>query len=43
MLMRYFFQELRSLGVPDKYCKEVERKVHEPTERHMFSVAAAGK
>ncbi|KAJ3177449.1 Cilia- and flagella-associated protein 45 [Geranomyces variabilis] len=33
-------QELASLGVPTKYCKEVERKVHVPLDRNMFSMAA---
>ncbi|TPX53827.1 hypothetical protein PhCBS80983_g06154 [Powellomyces hirtus] len=32
-------QELASLGIPTKYCKEVERKVHVPLDRNMFSMA----
>ncbi|KAJ3006942.1 hypothetical protein HKX48_009384 [Thoreauomyces humboldtii] len=36
-------QELTSLGVPTKYCKEVERKVHVPLDRNMFSMGAGRK
>ncbi|KAJ3009837.1 UNVERIFIED_CONTAM: hypothetical protein HDU68_002464 [Siphonaria sp. JEL0065] len=30
-------QELRSIGVPLKYCKEIERQVN-ATDKHMFSM-----
>ncbi|KAJ3031539.1 UNVERIFIED_CONTAM: Cilia- and flagella-associated protein 45 [Siphonaria sp. JEL0065] len=30
-------QELRSIGVPQKYCKEIERQVN-ATDKHMFSM-----
>ncbi|KAJ3213755.1 Cilia- and flagella-associated protein 45 [Dinochytrium kinnereticum] len=30
-------QELRSIGVPEKYCKEIQRKMHS-TNKHMFSM-----
>ncbi|KAI8851627.1 tumor suppressor, Mitostatin-domain-containing protein [Chytridium lagenaria] len=29
-------QELRSIGVPEKYCKEIQRKMHS-TNKHVFS------
>ena len=32
-------QELRNLGVPDKYCTEVQRQIY-TTTKHMFSNAA---
>ncbi|KAJ3195344.1 Cilia- and flagella-associated protein 45 [Irineochytrium annulatum] len=32
-------QELRAIGVPEKYCIEIERKMH-PSDKHMFSMGA---
>ncbi|KAL2918300.1 hypothetical protein HK105_202227 [Polyrhizophydium stewartii] len=32
-------QELRAMGVPEKYCSEIERQVH-MTSKHFFSMGA---